>query len=179
MNLVKIISSTISASRQAVKFLRYGKSDVQETPTVSPYGIDSNPVADMVGLYAETGEKGKNVLIGYINKSAIAQPGENRLFSTDTNGVVKAVIYLRNNGDLELNGDEDYMVRYSELKAGFDDLKAELNAMITNWNLLTTVYIPGGPTVVGSPLTLAGYDVPLAIASIDASKINNVRTSLP
>jgi hypothetical protein len=50
-----------------------GKSDVRECIEVSPYGIDSNPIKDMIALYGPTGENGKDVIIGYLNKNRTAE----------------------------------------------------------------------------------------------------------
>ena len=60
MNLVKVISSEIdNTKRRIVKFLRYGKSDVQTSFEAMPFGIDSSPTKDMIAIYAPTGENGK------------------------------------------------------------------------------------------------------------------------
>ncbi len=129
MKLTKVLSSSIDAlNRRVVKILRMGKSDVQTSLEVMPYGIDSNPIKDMIALHSDTSEKGKSVIIGYINKQQLAEAGELRLFSTDENGILKAHIWLKNNGDIEILGDSDNMVRYSSLETAFNMLKADLDA---------------------------------------------------
>ena len=175
MNFTKVISSKIVEAVQSVKFLRMGKSDVRENKTVSPYGIDSNPIADMIGLYAPTGSDGENVLIGYINKNAIATPGETRFFSTDTDGVEKAYIYLKGNGDIHFNGDEDNLVRFSPNKGGFDASVNKINEIITNWNALCNTYVPGSPVTVGLPPTLISLVISPSTASINDAKIDALK----
>lgn len=172
MNLVKIISSKISGAVQYVKFLRYGDSDVQEKKTATPYGIDSNPIPEMIAVYAETGVKGESVLVGFINKNAIAQPGELRLFSTNTSGVEQAYLYFKADGAIHLNGTDDNMVRFSKLKTGFDQLRTDLNNLVTMFNV--HVHLSAAPTVPTSTPTSVATS---STATINAAKITDIKTS--
>jgi hypothetical protein len=177
MNLVKIISSVKSGGYQLAKFLRFGDKDVQEKKTVSPYGVDSNPIADMIALYAETTTKGEAVLVGYINKNAIAAPGELRFFGTNESGTEMCYQWFRTTGKVEINGDEDNIVRFTALKAGFDQLKADHNDLVSKWNSFCNTYIPGSPTVQGKPLTAVSLVDTASTASIDGSKVLSVLTT--
>ena len=52
MNFVKITSTSIDElSRRIIKFLRLGRSDVQDSIQVAPFGFDSCPVKDMIAVY--------------------------------------------------------------------------------------------------------------------------------
>lgn len=163
MNLVKIISTEISnLNERIVKFLRFGLKDVQTAVQSTPYGIDSNPIKDMIAIYGATSDKGKPVIIGYINKNQLTDIGESRIFSTDADGNLKTYIWLQNDGNMEIAGNIDFMVRFSELKSGFDELKSDFNSFL--------IHVHG---VAGTP------PVPPAIpstASIDASKIDEIKT---
>ena len=175
MNLVKVISSEIdNTKRRIVKFLRYGKSDVQTSFEAMPFGIDSNPTKDLIAIYGATGENGKTVIVGYINKNQIADVGELRLFSTDSDNAEKFYIYLKNDGNCEIGGDADNMVRYSKLQSAFDELKQDFNNHIQNWNAFSAAYAPGSPTTLGTPptaLTSQGSN-----ADITQAKINEIKT---
>ncbi len=163
MNLATIISTEINNLSQRVsKFLRFGLNDVQTAIQTAPYGVDSNPIKGMIAVYGATSEKGKPVIIGYINKNQLADVGETRIFSTDENGVLQTFIWLQNDGIMEIGGDVDNMVRFSELKSGFDELKSDFNAFLTH------VHGAAGtpPTPPATPST----------ASIDDSKINEIKT---
>ena len=148
--LVKILSTAVDKlGRLLPKFERLGKDDIQTSLQATPFGIDSNPVKDMVAIYGATSEKGKTVIIGYINKNSVAEVGGNRLFSTDSGGAEKSVIYLRANGDIELNGDDDNLVRFKKLSDGFDTLKSDLNSLVTAYNShthITTATVGPTPT---------------------------------
>ena len=155
-SISKVISTKLdSLNRRLIKVLRFGRSDVQEVLEASPHGIDSNPVKGMVAIYSKTSENGKNVVIGYVNKNKIANVGEFRAFSTDENNNVKAYIYLKNDGDLLLNGNSDNAVRYSELANAFNDLQNKYNDLANKWNAFVSAYVPGSPTTIGTPPTLA------------------------
>jgi len=170
MNIVKIISvSKDSINRNLIKFLRLGTADVQETNDATPFGFDSSPVKDMVAVYAETLDKGSPVIIGYINKGLKTNPGESRIFSTDENGVFKTDIYLKNDGTIEIGGNAKNMVRFQELESGFNQLKSDLNSLISLYNshIHPTPSGPSSPTI--SVATSSA-------ASISGAKINEIKT---
>lgn len=153
IKLVNILSTSVDVlKRRVVKILRMGKSDIQTSFGVAPYGVDSNPIKDMIAVHAETGEKGKTVIVGYINKNAIADVGELRLFSTDSLGVEKKYIWLKNDNTIEVGGNGDNMVRYSVLETAFNTLLADLNS------------------------ARAALSLPPSTANISGAKINEIKT---
>lgn len=157
IKIVKIVSTSVDVlKRRVVKILRMGKSDIQTSFDVAPYGVDSNPIKDMIAVHAETGEKGKTVIVGYINKNAIADVGELRLFSTDSLGVEKKYIWLKNDNTIEIGGNSDNMVRFSALEAAFNQLKSEFNAHVHASN--------------GTPPTVP------STADVSGAKINEIKT---
>lgn len=185
MQLTKIISTEVSSlGHRVAKFLRFGKSDTRTAEQAAPYGIDSNPIKDMIAVYGLTDTKGDAVIIGYLNKNAIASPGEFRIFSTDEDGTVKATIHLKNTGITQLTGDSweiggnaKNLARYQELETAFNSLKDTVNTMTVRWNAFVAAYVPGGPSVVGTPPTLAGQTVNAPTADITGAKADNVKTA--
>ncbi len=170
MKATTVISTAFdNLKRLKVKILRLGKSDVQDILEASPYGVDSNPVKGMVAIYAPTSEKGKSIIIGYINKNRLAAVGEVRHFSTDADGVLKFYTWLKANGTLELGGNAKHLARFEELKTGFDQLKNDFNTLITLYN----AHIHATPSGASSPTVSTGT---ASTASIDSSKINEIKT---
>jgi len=169
INVTKTISTSIKNAVRFVKFLRMGKSDVQECRQASPFGIDSAPTKDMAAIYAKTGEVGKPVIIGYINKNQIAEDGEFRIFSTDSDGGVQFYIHLKNDGTAEIGGDTDNMVRFQELETGFNDLKTDFNNLVTAYNL----HIHPSSSGTTSPTATQGTS---STADISGSKIDEIKT---
>lgn len=159
--LIKTISATIKSAKSLVKFYRKGKSDIQETRQMLPFGLDSAPIKNMVGLYMPTENKGESVLVGFILPESVVDPGESRLFSSDENGTTKYYLHMKKDGTAEFGGTGNFMVKFNELKAGFDAHIAEYNAHIHTGNI-------GAPT---SPPTIP------ATASIDSSKHDKIKTA--
>jgi len=173
MNIVKVISTKLDdQSRRLIKYLRMGKSDVRESLQASPYGTDSNPIADMVAVYAPTLQNGKPVIIGYVNKNQIADVGEHRIFSTDADGLVKMFIHLKNDGTAEFGGDAKNMVRFQELETGFNQLKSDFNSFITTFNIHLHAGVTPGIGTTASPITPG---TPSA-ADISGAKIDEIKT---
>lgn len=174
MNFVKTISSEIdNLNRRVIKFLRLGKEDFQTSLQVAPHGIDSNPVRDMVAIYGESSQKGKTVIIGYLNREMLAVPGETRVYSTDSTGALKGFIWLKSDGTYHFGGDADNLVRFSKLKEVVDELQNDLTTLkqvFTNW-----VPVPndGGAALKSGSSSWAG--TPLT-KNIDASKIDEFKT---
>lgn len=182
MQFVKIISTSIKSAIRIVKFLRYGKSDVQEVQQALPYGLDSNPVKDMIALHAETGQVGKSAVIGYLNLNAVAEVGGTRMYSTDEDGAVQFAIYLRADGTAEVGGDTDFMVRYSELESAFNELKSDFNDFVTKHNQLLTEYKvhvhPGVTSGSSSTGATVSTQTPASstTADISGAKIEEIKT---
>jgi hypothetical protein len=164
-SIVKVFSTEVdNLKRRVVKFLRYGSSDFQTSLEAGPFGFDSNPIKDMVAIYAESGTKGKTLIVGYLNKNQVANVGEVRLYSTDENGQQKMYAWLKNDGTMELGGDSDHLVRFSKLEEGFNKLRDDFNTF-------AQAYTPGGPSSVGTPPTIMQSQ-----ASIADAKINEIKT---
>lgn len=177
INVVDIISSSFdSAKKRLVKFYRMGTQDVQQCIQSSPHGIDSSPINGMRALYAQTHERGKNYIIGYLQTDQLAEPGETRVYSVDSSGKLKAWMWLKKDGTIEILGSDDNLVRFKKLEEGFNKLKDDHNALVQKWNAFVAAYVPGSPSSVGTPPTLAGSNVPASTASIAGSKFDEVKT---
>ncbi len=171
----KVLDSFIEKAKLILKVVRLGNNDSLKSFSVLPFGIDSRPIEGTKAVYMETGNDGEPILIGYINVNSIADKGEIRLYSVDSNGNEQNFIYILKNGEIHVGGSADNMVRYSKLEDGFEQLKSDLNDHIQNWNLFAAAYVPGGPTPVGSPPT-ASTSTP-SNADIADTKIVEIKTS--
>jgi hypothetical protein len=173
VNIVKIISTEIDSFKRRIgKFLLYGRSDIRTAYEALPYGFDSNPISGMRAVYAETGRNGDTVLIGYLNVNQMADPGEVRIFSTDSNGNQKFYIWLKANGTMELGGSVDNAVRYSKLAIAFNQLKSDFNNHITAYNTHVHAGVTSGSSSSG-PTPVPGVQ---SSADITPAKINEIKT---
>lgn len=164
MNRIKVISTEITNFVRRIKFFRMGGYDTRTANEISPYGFDSNPIKDMIGIYSDTLVNGRQVIIGYINKNQVAALGESRMFSTDDGGEVKFYVWCKNDGTLHLGGSADNLVRFSKLEQAFNDLQDK-------WNNFASAYSPGGPSIVGTPPTAEESSADISEAKIDEIKI--------
>lgn len=191
MKLTKIISTAIEKSKLIIKILGFGSADIQTVFYVQPFGIDGNPVPGYRAIFADTASREDKILIGVIFENAITDIGELRLHSEDADGNEKASLHLKNTGEvemiananatlilkddgiIEINGNADFMARFSELKNGFDQLKQDFNNLITAYN----AHVHPGVTAGGASTLVTPSQGTSSTASIDDSKIDNVKTN--
>jgi hypothetical protein len=171
----RVISTAIdSLSRRVIKFLGFGKDDVQTALESYPYGVDSNPIKNMVAVYSPTSIKGKGVIIGYLNVKQLANVGEFRTFSTDANGNLKFYTWLKNDGTMELGGSTKNLARYQELEVAFNELKGDHNDLVNAFNAHMHATAGSGPPSLPTP----GSGIPAlpSTADITGSKIDEIKT---
>lgn len=173
MNVVKIIETTIEQGRRIVKALRNGRDDVQTSKQITPFGFESNPVRDSIGLYTQTSTKNRTYIIGYIAEGAITEVGESRVFSTDAQGVVQIDFIFKANGTVEMGGSADNAVRYSALETAFNELKSKFNSLVTAYNAHVHTGVTTGPGVSGTTPSVGSPST----ADITGAKINELKTS--
>lgn len=172
-NFVKVISTEIDTiKRRVVKILRFGKSDVQTALECGSYGIDSNPIKDMVAVYGETTEKGKVTIIGYINKNQKAGVGEFRTYATDANGAEKFYTWMKSDGTMEIGGDSNFAVKFNELKTEFNALKTDYNNHINEYNLHTHLGVTVGSGATGTTTPSTNINT----SNIDNAKNDKIKT---
>lgn len=93
-----------------------------------PAGDDSPPLDDDRIALMKIDGSGKWVAVGVLVKSDNAEPGEKKLYSRDANGNVKAEIYLKKDGVMELNGNADFAVSHTDLNTALQVLVTAINA---------------------------------------------------
>lgn len=175
MNIIStVISNIVENGFRKIKARVLGVRDIRTATQIAPFGVDSVPPAGMTGIYANTSTNGKQILIGYYNKSLLAQDGEFRIYSVDEDGSVATFIWLKANGKIQLGGDEDNAVRFSDLKSGFDQLKQDFNDHLTAFNAHMHATAASGPPSPPTPGT--GIPAVASGASIDAAKIEEIQT---
>lgn len=128
----KYKSATIEKTKRIVKVLQFGAKTAKEC---APFGIDSQAIENLTAIYAETTNAGESVVIGYINENALAKEGEMRLFSTDKDGTLKSYLWLKNNGNIELNGNQYTAVRFQELQTALNNQLQLINAELAKISL--------------------------------------------
>lgn len=161
ITLGKVRSSIIKAGKRILKIEEYGVKTALE---VSSFGDDSNPVENLSAVYAKTGENGEPVIIGYINENQLAAIGEKRLYSLKPDKTLAAHIWLKNNGDIQLNGTVDNAVRYQKLD---DALQLEVQKINAELVKVQTAIATVGGVYARTPIDI----------NTSAAKIEEVKTS--
>jgi hypothetical protein len=155
ITLSTISGAFVKAGSRILKVFQYGIKTADEC---SPFGDDSSPLEGMTAIYAETGEIGEPVIIGYMNERQLAAPGEKRIYSLKDNGDISFYAWLKNDGTMQLGGTADNLVRYAPLNAGLSShnsqVVAELNKIAVAISSLGGTYVPGlvGMDVSGSKI---------------------------
>ena len=140
------------------------KNDNIYAVVYGPAGDDSRPLPADSFVFVENENVGGKVAAGFLDtqNDPVSGDGERRLYSRNSSGTIKAIIFLKDDGTLEINNGSDFAVRFNALQAAFDELKAAFNTH-------THVYSPGALT----PITTA-IPVPQSLADISLSKIDEI-----
>ena len=160
ITLAKIKSVILSQGKRIAKVVQFGPKTVGVS---APFGDDSSPLKDMIAIHASTGEAGESVVIGYINKNQISQPGEKRIFSLAPDGSLSFSIHLKGDGTCEIGGAADNLVRYVPLNAGLQAQDTSINLELTK--------------IATAIASLGGTYAPVPISTdISAAKINQIKS---
>ena len=182
MNTVGIyISNTIEKGFRWLKFRRFGRDDVMSAYLGAGFGEDYVPTKGARLIQIPTTNSTENIVISVVKKAdATLQEGEKVIYSTDANGAIKAQVYFRADGKVEIRGTNivmldgtDFAVRYSGLESEFNELKGKYNDLVSKWNAFAGAYVPGGPSVVGLPPTAQAGTA--SAADITSAKIDEIK----
>lgn len=140
----KVKEVLVEAGIRVLKVTQYG---AKTADVVSSFGDDSHPLKNMVAIYGETGENGENIILGYINKNQIAKEGEKRIFSLKPDGTLSFSIHLKNDGNCEIGGAEDFAIRYNKLNEALQQqliqsLNQQLSAIASGISSAGGTYTP-------------------------------------
>lgn len=149
--------------RRIVKVLTLGRSAVSEAFEVSPHGISASAPKGAKAVFSESMGNGEKLLLGYLNTNqGGVESGGFKIYATDDNGEEQIFIYLRPNGQIEFGGNDDNLVRFSDLETAFNQLKQDFNTH-------THAGITSGPSSTPPPTVTSTADI--APAKINEFKI--------
>lgn len=176
----KVLTSVIGANKDGdtnVRLLNVELTDSDDIQTIEYYddgGCDYRPPdgAEVVVVDVTPSHRVAIAVDDLITPSVAK--GEKLIYSVGSDGAEKAgYIYLKNGGNVELNGLGDHAVRYAELEIAFNELKGDLNAVIAALNSHEHITPAGNSTGKAPPY------VPLVDSTADVSgaKIDEVEVS--
>lgn len=161
----KVDTLSIKNFIRSLKVLQFG---VKTAVSAAPFGDDSAALKDMIAIFADTSNNAEPVIIGYINKNQLAEPGEKRIFSLKEDGNLSAWVWLKNDETIEFFGNQKNMVRYQELETAFNELNDKFNALVTKYNAHS--HAANGSAPPSSPADASTAD-------ITPAKIENIKTN--
>lgn len=176
IKLLRVASSKFDKLKRLVVTVWNGGSDVLTAEEYGPYGVDSRPIKDIIAAYTRSAKDGDDLIIGVLNKDRKAEVGEIRLFSTNSSGVLKFNVWLRNDGFMLAGASGEpadytnFAVLFNEMKTEFNSLKSDHNTLAQKWNAFCNSYTPGSPSTTGLPPTLTTSTVSLNTSNIDNAK---------
>jgi hypothetical protein len=162
INILHTISSKIKSSKRKIKAVM-GDTFATESYQSTPWGYDSVPLKNAAAVQLPSN---RDIIVGYIQRALDElSPGESVIFSKDQqNGELKAKIVCKNDGTIELNGNSDNLVRYSELDSSIGDIVSDINRELTS----IAVAIAG----LGGAYTKIPVQYDISGAKIDDLKTN-------
>jgi len=176
IELAKTLSSKIVEGLRLIKVIKSGKADTRQAYQSAPHGIESAPAEseEVVALYSYTEKRGEPVIVGYLNKRAVVNAGETKVYSTDAEGEEQIAIKLTADGKIKIAGDSDFAVRFTELEKGFKELKDDLNSFVKTYNSHTHPFTgaPPGGAATTSKTTQTGSS---SSAEISDAKVEDVQ----
>jgi hypothetical protein len=137
--------------------------DIQTVEYVSLPGQDENPINGSRVYIIEVGSSYK---IGIAVDDGIAPgmaTGEKRVYSLNDAGAIQAFINLLKTGIIEVNGNADFAVRFTDLETAFNQLKSDFNTH-------THAYTPGS-----QPPSATAVPVPQTTADMSGAKVDEVK----
>lgn len=167
-----VISTLLDAGIRTVKSLVYGSNGRNTQLEAMPFGTDAVPIENYRAIVVQSQTREKRFVLGYVNKSQEASPGDHRIYSLTSEGLLATSIWLKSDGTIEVGGDTDFMVRYSVLEAAFNELRSDFNSLVSTYNSHTHAGVsPGGGTT--APTTSSGSS---SSADISGAKIDEIKT---
>lgn len=148
--MCKLKSFEIESDERILKVEQYG---IKTADFATSFGDDSVAPKNYSAVYCDTDNSGDKVIIGYINKNQLTKVkhGEKRIFSLNEEGNLATEIYLKNDGNIELGGNDDNLVRYLKLNEALQAEKNLINAELQK--IVTAIAAVGGSYAI-SPITL-------------------------
>lgn len=149
--------------------------DIQTVQSMGAAGVNSNPVNDSIVFIAQAGNAFKIAVAVDDGIEPTAKRGEYEIYSSK-DGVKKSSAYCDEDGNLILNFGTDFAVRFSELKAAFDQLKADYDqsmVVVSNHSHNDSLGAPTTTPLLPSP-PFPTPGIQPTTADIDPAKIDDI-----
>jgi len=150
--------------------------DIQTVEQIRGLGDDQNPQDDSAVIIADLGKAWK-IAIGLDDgvDPTMTEKGERQIYSYDSDRIIKAFIRLLADGTININGDADNAVRFSELKTAFDQLKSDFDNAMDYINIHIHNDSLGAPTTPPFSPPWPETGIQPSTADINPAKIDEIK----
>ncbi len=146
--------------------------DIQTVELMQPAGEDTNPPDGSKVIILSAGSAWKIAVAVDDGIEPEMQPGEKKVYSV-SEGAIQAFINFLVSGNIEINGNADFAVRYTKLETAFNTLKSEFDTLVQTFNTHTHVYNPGPGS--GAPTAVPAALGQPSQADISPAKVDTVK----
>ena len=144
--------------------------DLQTVEYMAAPGEDSNPPDGATVLIIDAGRAYKIAIAADDNIEPSMLEGEKKLSSISA-GAIAAFINFLQSGIVEINGNNDFAVRFNELQSAFDEFKDDFNQLVTDYTGHKHAGVQSGGSLTAIPDT-PGTE---SSADISAAKVEEVK----
>ena len=144
--------------------------DIHTVEYMSPPGEDSNPPDGAKVLIVDIGRAYKVAIAVDDNVSPSMAEGEKKLYSI-SDGAIASFINFLSSGIVEINGNNDFAVRFNEMQAAFDEFRDDFNQLVTDY----TGHKHGGVQTGGGVTAVSDTPGTESTADISAAKVEEVK----
>lgn len=146
--------------------------DVHTVEYMSPPGEDSNPPDGAKVLIIDVGRAYKIAIAADDNVSPSMAEGEKKLYSI-SDGAIASFINFLASGIVEINGNNDFAIRFNEMQSAFDEMKDDLNQLVNDY----TNHKHGGVQSGGGVTAVPDIPGTESTADMAAAKVDEVKFS--
>lgn len=144
--------------------------DVHTVEYMASSGEDSNPPDGTKVLIIDAGRAYKIAIAADDNIEPSMQEGEKKLYSI-SGGTIAAFINFLQTGTIEINGNNDFAVRFNELESGFNEFKTDFNQLVNDYTGHGHFGVQSGTSSTG----VADTPGTETTADISAAKVEEVK----
>ena len=151
-----------------------GGGRITTAENFSPAGDDSFPLLTDIPFIVSAPGTGRFVVLGYLDpvNAGQALEGERRFIARDSSGAPVSFVWLRNDGSLELNGADDYAVRYTPLAEQIHQLRDDLNEFIGVFKLHKhSTAAVGAPSIPDNAATATDSTIDISGSSVGTVRL--------
>lgn len=129
----KVLSSAVENGLRLLKIELYPGYTLGKTRMFFPPGISATPIKNEQGLMMPSGTDGQIAFLGTLTKEVVEE-GEIKIYSRDEDGNVKANMYFKKDGNVDLVSDGGKFALDNEsekFKTILNDLVKEIKDIVT------------------------------------------------